>query len=101
MRLTWTEVSPVASAMSSCVIGSSNRSVEPSPAASRRTANPHSMCATPRNGSTPDAQLVDGLTLIERQIAEMSEQLAQGDLDSLATRGRYLQIKYRGDETDR
>ena len=28
----------------------------------------------------------------------MSEELAQGDLDSLATRGRYLEIKYRGDD---
>ncbi len=59
---------------------------------------PATLRATPRNGKTPDAQLVDGLTLIERQIAEMSEQLAQGDLDTLATRGRYLEIKYRGDE---
>jgi hypothetical protein len=29
----------------------------------------------------------------------MTEQLAQGDLDSLATRGRYLQIRYRDDGT--
>lgn len=27
----------------------------------------------------------------------MSNQLAQGDLDHLATRNRYLQIKYQGD----
>lgn len=51
----------------------------------------------PRNGKTPDAELVDGLTLIEREIAEMTERLAQGDLDSLATRGRYLEMKYKGD----
>jgi len=25
----------------------------------------------------------------------MTEQLAQGDLDALATRGRFLEIKYR------
>lgn len=53
-----------------------------------------------RNGRTPDAQLVDGLTLIDRQLAEISEQLAQGDLDALSTRGRYLEIKYRGDAMD-
>lgn len=58
---------------------------------------PANLRATPRNGKTPDAQLVDGLALIERQIGEMSEQLAQGDLDTLATRGRYLEIKYQGD----
>jgi hypothetical protein len=36
--------------------------------------------------------------VIDDEIAEMSAQLAQGDLDLLATRGRYLQIKYQGDE---
>ncbi|MFA5969113.1 MAG: hypothetical protein WC816_07720 [Sphingomonas sp.] len=51
-----------------------------------------------RNGRTPDAQLVDGLKVIDGQIAEMTEQLAQGSLDSLETHGRYLEIKYRGDE---
>lgn len=48
-------------------------------------------------GASPDEQLVEGLRLIESEIGEMSAQLAQGDLDSLATRGRYLQIKYRED----
>lgn len=59
---------------------------------------PRELRATPRNGKTPDRQLIDGLELIERQIGQMSEELAQGDLDSLATRGRYLEIKYRGDD---
>ncbi len=52
-----------------------------------------------RNGKTPDAQLIDGLKLIDQEIGEMTEQLAQGTLDSLETRGRFLEIKYRGDET--
>ena len=52
-----------------------------------------------RNGKTPDAQLAEGLQLIDREISEMSEQLAQGDLDSLATRGRFLEIKYKDDDT--
>jgi hypothetical protein len=52
-----------------------------------------------RNGKTPDAQLLDGLKLIDKEIGEMSEQLAQGTLDTLETRGRFLEIKYRGDET--
>jgi hypothetical protein len=51
-----------------------------------------------RNGKTPDAQLAEGLQLIDREISEMSSQLAQGDLDSLATRGRFLEIKYRDDD---
>ena len=51
-----------------------------------------------RNGLTPDQQLAQGLQLIDDEIAEMTSQLAQGDLDALATRGRYLQIKYQGEE---
>ena len=50
-----------------------------------------------RNGKTPDAQLADGLKVIDEQIAGMSAQLAEGDLNLLATRGRYLEIKYRED----
>jgi hypothetical protein len=63
-------------------------------------AVPASLRTTPRNGKTPDAQLVDGLKLIDGQIAELSTHLAQGDLDALATRGRFLEIKYRGDGAD-
>lgn len=51
-----------------------------------------------RNGRTPDRELTEGLGLIEREIAAMTERLAQGDLDSLATRGRYLEMKYKGEE---
>ncbi len=54
--------------------------------------------AVERNGVTPDQQLAQSLSLIDDEIAEMTEQLAQGDLDALATRGRYLQIRYRDDE---
>jgi hypothetical protein len=48
-----------------------------------------------RNGRTPDAELVAGLRLIEQEIADMTARLAQNDLDSLSTRGRFLEIKYR------
>ena len=58
---------------------------------------PRELRRVERNGKTPDRQLVEGLELIEREIGQMSEELAQGDLDTLATRGRYLEIKYRGD----
>ncbi|MEZ0242365.1 MAG: hypothetical protein ACAH11_03250 [Sphingomonas sp.] len=51
-----------------------------------------------RHGLTPDQQLAQGLQLIDDEIAEMTEQLAQGDLDSLATRGRYLQIRYKDED---
>ncbi len=62
------------------------------------TRVPAGLRGVERNGKTPDAQLLDGLRLIEREIGEMTSQLAEGDLDSLATRGRFLEIKYRGDD---
>ncbi|MGN6820991.1 MAG: hypothetical protein ACTHJR_20225 [Sphingomonas sp.] len=60
---------------------------------------PAAMRAVERNGKTPDQQLVEGLGVIGREIDEMAAQLAQGDLDALSTRGRYLEIKYQGDKS--
>ena len=56
---------------------------------------PPTLRATPRNGKTPDAELVDGLKLIEQEIGDMTQRLAQSDLDALATRGRFLELKYK------
>lgn len=53
---------------------------------------------TSRNGRTPDAALTDGLAVIEREIGAMTERLAADDLDSLQTRGRFLEMKYSGDQ---
>lgn len=59
---------------------------------------PEPLRGVERNGMSPDQQLAQGLSLIDDEIAEMTEQLAQGDIDNLATRGRYLQIRYRDDD---
>ena len=59
---------------------------------------PAPLRTTARNGRTPDAELLAGLSLIEQEIGAMTERLAQTDLDTLATRGRFLELKYR-DET--
>jgi hypothetical protein len=56
---------------------------------------PQSLRASTRNGKSPDAQLVDGLRLIDEEIAEMTAKLAQGDMNLLATRSRYLEIAYK------
>ncbi len=56
---------------------------------------PPTLRTTPRNGKTPDAELVDGLKLIEQEIADMTARLAQSDLDNLSTRGRFLEMKYK------
>ncbi|BCA59055.1 hypothetical protein [Sphingomonas sp. HMP6] len=58
---------------------------------------PPALRSVARNGKSPDAQLAESLRLIDAEIGEMSEHIAQGDLDSLATRGRFLEIKYRDD----
>lgn len=51
-----------------------------------------------RDGTSPDSQLIDGLRLVDSELQRMTEQLAAGDLDALATRGKYLELKYKGDE---
>jgi hypothetical protein len=52
-----------------------------------------------RNGSTPDAQLQDGLKVISKEIDTVTRQLANGELDKLAVRGRFLEMKYIGEES--
>lgn len=49
------------------------------------------------NGMSPDRQLVEGLAVVDSELKRMSEQLARGDLDKLATQGRYLELKYQGE----
>lgn len=56
---------------------------------------PRELRGTERNGKTPDRQLVEGLELIEREIGQLTEELARNDLDSLETRGRFLEMKYK------
>ncbi|WP_404482204.1 hypothetical protein [Novosphingobium sp. BL-52-GroH] len=45
-------------------------------------------------GTSPSDQLVDGLAVIADQIEAMSEDLSRNDIDALATRGRFLEVKY-------
>lgn len=60
---------------------------------------PSPLRPVPRNGTSPDAQLTDGLRTVESELGRMSGLLASGDLDALATQRRYLEIKYRDDES--
>ena len=47
-----------------------------------------------RGDATPDEQLVDSLGKISREIDHVTRQLAEGSLDDLAIRTRYLDYKY-------
>ena len=51
-----------------------------------------------RNGQTPEQQLVKGLGVIGGEIDTMTRKLANGELDKLAVRERYLELKYQGVE---
>ena len=56
---------------------------------------PSSMRASARDGgSSPDAQLADGLRVIDEEIGRMTVQLAHGAFDELATQRRFLELKY-------
>ena len=47
-----------------------------------------------RAGSTPDAQLTQSLTRIGKEIDSVTRQLAEGSLDDLAIKTRYLDYRY-------
>lgn len=47
-----------------------------------------------RAGATPDEQLTEGLGRISREIDSVTRQLADGALDDLAVRHRYLDYRY-------
>jgi hypothetical protein len=64
----------------------------------RRIPKPLQGEARHDGGTTPEKQLLDGLTLIEKQLGQASANIASGDLDRLATHQRYLELKYQGDE---
>lgn len=51
------------------------------------------------DGRSPEEQLNDGLGKISSEIDQITRQLAAGDLDKLAVRGRFLEYKY-GDALD-
>jgi hypothetical protein len=58
---------------------------------------PETMRREARNGTSPDKQLLDGLRVVDDELQRLSAQVASGDLDKLATQGRYLELKYRGE----
>jgi hypothetical protein len=61
-------------------------------------AIPEPLRAEARDGNaSADARLVDALGIAEAQIGRMTEQLARGAFDELATQHRFLELKYEGE----
>jgi hypothetical protein len=58
---------------------------------------PQNLRRESRNGNSPDKQLIEGLRVVDEELRRISEQMASGDLHKLATQGRYLELKYRGE----
>ncbi|WP_116091412.1 hypothetical protein [Sphingomonas crusticola] len=52
-----------------------------------------------RHGVAPDKQLIEALGVVDSELARMSADLATGDLQKLATQGRYLELKYKDDQS--
>ncbi len=55
---------------------------------------PESLRYEEKNDTTPVKQLESGLDVISREIDSINRQLAQGSIDDLAIRGKYLDYKY-------
>ena len=61
---------------------------------------PRHLRSEKRAGSTPDEQLTESLGKISKEIDSVTRQLAEGSLDDLAIRHRYLDYKYgEGEQT--
>ena len=58
------------------------------------TAIPAHLRGEARAGRTPDEQLTESLTRISTEIESVTRQLADGSIDDLAIKARYLDYKY-------
>jgi hypothetical protein len=52
-------------------------------------------------GLSADAHLLSGLRIVDEEVGRLTAQLASGDVDALATRDRFLELKYQGEGISR
>jgi len=55
---------------------------------------PDSLKQKSHGGSSPEEQLINGLQTIDQEIESMTMKISKGQLDKLATRERFLELKY-------
>jgi hypothetical protein len=58
---------------------------------------PPALRKTGLNGISPDKTLIDGLGAVDSELARLSERLAAGDVNKLATQSRYIELKYQSE----
>ncbi|MXO75790.1 hypothetical protein GRI40_11235 [Altererythrobacter aerius] len=58
---------------------------------------PQALRGEQRAGATPDEQLAGGLGKISDELGRVTRELAEGSIDDLAVKTRYLDYKYGGD----
>lgn len=63
------------------------------------TAIPRHLRSEARAGMSPDAQITESLARVSAEIDSVSRQLAEGQIDKLAIRSRFLDYRY-GDRDD-
>lgn len=55
---------------------------------------PNSLKQKSSGTSSPEEQLINGLKVIDQEIESMTLKISKGELDKLATRERFLELKY-------
>lgn len=55
---------------------------------------PNSLKQKANGASSPQEQLISGLKVIDQEIESMTLKISKGELDKLATRERFLELKY-------
>jgi hypothetical protein len=52
-----------------------------------------------RNGRVPEQDLVEGLRVLDQQIADVSRSMGVSQMDQLSSQKRYLELRYQDDQT--
>ena len=60
---------------------------------------PVTMRREERNGRVAERELIDGMQLLDDEIGTLARSIAGADMDRLSSQKRYLELRYKGDET--
>lgn len=60
---------------------------------------PVNMRREERNGRVAERELIEGMQLLDDEIGTLARSIASVDMDRLSSQKRYLELRYKGDET--